>query len=193
MTAFRRAAPEPAARRSLRARLTHGPLGAAIARVDLAGYRVARTRFHGAGTERAVATFSKTGEHAAIWFVLGGVGSALDARRRERWLRGTAAVAVAYLVNTAIKLAIRRPRPAFDDLPPLVTTPTQLSFPSAHAASSFAAAHAFAPLVGPFAAPLRALAATMAASRLYLGVHYPSDIVAGALLGTVVGGLARWR
>jgi membrane-associated phospholipid phosphatase len=177
--------PEPAARRSLRARLASGPLGAAIARADLAGYRFARTHGHAPGTERAIHAFSKTGEHAALWLALGAAGIALDAPRRRRWQKATTGVAVAYALNTAVKLVARRSRPLLDDLPQLIATPTQLSFPSAHASSSFAAARGFAPLIGPGIYPV---AAAMAASRVYLGVHYPSDILAGALLGTLVGG-----
>ena len=70
-----------------------------------------------------------------------------------------------------------------------MATPTGLSFPSSHAASSFAAARAFGALVP--GAPLRVAAVAMGLSRLYLGVHYPSDVAAGALLGTAVGSLGR--
>jgi membrane-associated phospholipid phosphatase len=100
-----------------------------------------------------------------------------------------ATVATAYLLNTAVKLAVRRRRPALDGLPPLTGTPTGLSFPSAHATSSFAAARAYSALAP--AGPLYALAAALALSRLYLGVHYPSDSFAGAVLGTAVGQLGR--
>ena len=89
------------------------------------------------------------------------------------------------MANTAIKLAVRRRRPDLPDLPPLTGTPTGLSFPSAHAASSFAGALAYSRLGLP-AAPLYGLASSLALSRLYLGVHYPSDVLAGALLGTAV-------
>jgi undecaprenyl-diphosphatase len=136
-----------------------------------------------------VRRYSALGEHAAIWLAIGAAGWALDPPRRVRWRRGTVAVAGAYLVNTALKLVVRRRRPELPGLPPLVATPTQLSFPSAHATSSFAAARAFAGLLP--AAPLRALAATLALSRVWLGVHYPSDVLAGAALGTLLGGLGR--
>ncbi|MCW3039087.1 MAG: phosphatase family protein, partial [Solirubrobacterales bacterium] len=118
-------------------------------------------------------------------------GVALDADRREDWLRGLGGVATAYVANTALKQVFRRRRPVFAGLPALISTPTRLSFPSAHASSSFAAAAAFAPLVGPAAVPLRVGAGAMALSRVYLGVHYPTDILAGAALGTAVGTLFK--
>jgi membrane-associated phospholipid phosphatase len=184
-----RPGPEPAARSSLRARLAAGPVGVAIARADVVLFRAARTHGHGAGTERAVARFSKTGEHAAVWLAVGAAGFALDRSRRDRWGRALGGVAAAYAINTVVKQIARRPRPLIEGLPQLIATPTQLSFPSAHAASSFAAARGYAPLLG--GAVVYPVAAAMAASRVYLGVHYPSDIFAGALLGTFVGELSR--
>ena len=133
--------------------------------------------------------YSALGEHAAIWLALGAAGWALDPPRRARWGRATLTVAGAYLANTAIKLVVRRRRPELPGLPALVKTPTQLSFPSAHATSSFAAARAYAGLLP--AAPLYALASTLALSRVWLGVHYPSDVLAGAALGRALGDLGR--
>jgi membrane-associated phospholipid phosphatase len=153
--------------------------------LDLAGLRLARTVAHTPSVERAVGTFSALGQHGACWFALGAAGAALDPARRARWRRGTLAIAGAYGANQAVKLAVRRPRPQLPDLPPLIATPTQLSFPSAHAATSAAAVHAFWHLL-PWI-PLRGTALAMSLSRVYLGVHYPSDIVAGVLLGATIG------
>ena len=185
------AAADPAARSSLRARLRAGPLARAIARVDLVLYRLLRQHGHDAALELPVRRFSSLGEHAAIWLVLGAVGAALDGRRRERWLRGARSVLLAYALNTLLKGIVRRKRPRLEKLPALISTPTSLSFPSAHASSSFAAARAYSTLLP--GGPLYAGAAAMALSRVYLGVHYPSDIAAGALLGTLVGATGRTR
>jgi undecaprenyl-diphosphatase len=90
-------------------------------------------------------------------------------------------------MNQAIKFIVRRHRPELPGLPPVTSVVTQLSFPSAHATTSFAAARAYARLAPAWA--LYAAAAAFAVSRPYLGVHYPSDVLAGALLGTAVAEL----
>ncbi len=147
-----------------------------------------RTRGHARAAERLVAGYSRLGEHAACWLALG-IGGALtgSAQRRGRWLRGTRVVAGAYGLNYGVKLAVRRPRPQLAGLPPLTDVVSGLSLPSAHATTSFAAARAYAGLAP--ASLLYGAAAAFALSRPYLGVHYPSDVILGAALGTVLATL----
>ena len=157
--------------------------------VDLALYKRVRSLAHKPETVRWVRRYSRLGEHGAVWLVVGVGGAAIDGGRRGRWMRATACVGAAYLISTSIKLAIGRKRPIIEDLPHLMATPTGLSFPSSHSTSSFAAAQAYGRLLPR--TPLVAAAGAMAFSRLYLGVHYPSDVAAGAALGTVLGTLGR--
>jgi undecaprenyl-diphosphatase len=157
--------------------------------LDLTLYRRARSLARTPGRVHAVRRFSRLGEHGAVWLALGAAGALLDGSRRRQWVRATACVGTAYLLSTSIKLAIGRRRPVVEDLPHLMATPTGLSFPSSHSTSSFAAARAYGKLLP--SAPLYAAAFAMALSRLYLGVHYPSDVAAGAALGTVLGSAGR--
>jgi decaprenylphosphoryl-5-phosphoribose phosphatase len=157
--------------------------------LDLAVYRRVRSLAHTPQLVRWVRRYSRLGEHGAVWLAMGAAGAALDSARRRRWLRATGVVGAAYAISTTIKVAIGRRRPVVEDLPHLMATPTGLSFPSSHSTSSFAAAQAFGRLVPRV--PLLGAAVAMAFSRLYLGVHYPSDVAAGAALGTVIGSLGR--
>ncbi len=166
-----------------------GGAGAWLNALDLSAYRAIRSLATNEARVTAVRRFSALGEHGALWLGLGATGALLDARRRPRWRRATLTVGAAYVTSTTVKLAIGRRRPVVEDLPALMATPTGLSFPSSHSSSSFAAAQAYSRLVPPGA--LYAVAVPMAMSRLFLGVHYPSDILAGAALGTLLGRLGR--
>lgn len=145
-----------------------------------------RGRGHTTARDRAAARFSALGEHGALWLGIGLLGTCVDARQRRAWLRATATVAGVYGANTAIKLLVRRPRPAIPGLPPLASTPSKLSFPSAHTATACAGTALYSALGVPRAA-LLALAGVTGISRLYLGLHYPSDVLAGAVLGAGIG------
>ncbi len=128
----------------------------------------------------------RLGNNGAVWVGTGLVLAVFDSGNREAWficaLLGPAAIALNYVV----KLVVRRPRPVLEGLPPLGGAPSSLSFPSAHATSSFAVATAMA-RVEPWGALAFVLAFALSVGRPYLGMHYPSDVLAGAVLGVVLG------
>ncbi|MDN0195272.1 phosphatase PAP2 family protein [Streptomyces sp. S.PNR 29] len=150
------------------------------------------TALRACGTDPRVAdaarALSWAGEHGALWLVAGLAGAAVDGERRGAWLRGTALTAGAHLVSMGVKRVVRRPRPAHVE--PLVRTTGRHSFPSSHATSAAAAAVAFGALG---ARPIPPLAAAMCLARVVAGVHYPSDVAAGAALGALTARLGtRW-
>ena len=162
---------------------------AAATRADVALYRfIRRERPRLAPLDRPLRVLTHAGEHAACWYAIGLAGAAVDRRGRDRWRGVMKAIFATQLLNTALKAVFRRKRPALQDLPAVVPVPTSLSFPSAHAATSFCAARGFRALVP---VPLAPVAGAIAFSRVYFGVHYPSDVLVGAGLGALVAGVAR--
>lgn len=147
---------------------------------------VMRTRFHGPALERAMAALGRAGNNGAIWFAIGIVLALIDVGNRREWLHVALLGPVAIVLNYVVKILVRRPRPVLEGLPPLGGAPSSLSFPSAHATSSFAVATA-ATRIAPEAAVLFALAVLLSVGRPYLGMHYPSDVLAGAAFGVAIG------
>lgn len=134
---------------------------------------------------RALArALSHAGEHAGTWLAVAAAGAALDRRRRGQWVRAGGAVLVSHAASVVLKRVARRVRPAHADVVVHVGTPSRWSFPSSHATSTTTAAVVLAPLLGRWTAVLPPL---MAWSRMALGVHYPSDVASGAVLGGLVG------
>jgi membrane-associated phospholipid phosphatase len=155
--------------------------------LDLAVLHAFRTRGHTPSRERAVAAFSRLGEQGMVWFAICGIGALVDRDNRPVYSRAAKTVFGVYALNQAIKFTVRRHRPRLEGLPPLAGTLSGLSYPSAHAATSFAAARMLSSALLPSA--LYSTAGALALSRLYLGLHYPSDVVAGAALGAAVAEL----
>ena len=169
-------------------RRTH-PALAALGAADQAALRLLRTRGHAEPVETVVRALGLAGEYGAIWAGIGTVGASVDPPRRGQWLAAGLSGPLAIGINYAVKVAVGRRRPLIDGHPRLAKAPSELSFPSAHATSSLAAATALG-RVQPRARPyLFALAAAICAGRPYLGMHYPSDVLAGAALGFCIGSL----
>ena len=97
--------------------------------------------------------------------------------------------------NEIIKNLVKRPRPfvTFTDLQIIIPTPSQYSFPSGHTSSSFAAAAVFyRHLPKKLGIPSVVLAGLIGFSRLYVGVHYPTDVLAGVVMGIFLSYLAEF-
>jgi decaprenylphosphoryl-5-phosphoribose phosphatase len=110
----------------------------------------------------------------------------VDGSHREAWVICAVLGPIAIGVNYVVKLLVKRPRPVLEGWPPLGGAPSSLSFPSAHATSSFAVATAMT-RVDSLGALAFVLALALSLGRPYLGMHYPSDVLAGAVLGVVFG------
>jgi membrane-associated phospholipid phosphatase len=158
-----------------------------LAGLDLRLLRLLRTRGHTPAVEAAFINLARSGENGLLWYVIALGGAALGgARRRDAYLLATKIVLATLVANTVVKQTVRRARPVLEEeLPALTPVLSGRSYPSAHSSTSFAGARALS-AAGLPAPPLYALAVAMALSRPYLGVHYPSDIVAGAVLGDAV-------
>ena len=114
-------------------------------------------------------------------------------RRWGTFFLTLSAIVVADMITIAFKYFVDRPRPFVRYAQPkvLVPMPHDASFPSGHSATSFAAATMLSFAFPKFAPVLLILAAAVAYSRVYVGVHYPVDIIGGAALGALVAFLLR--
>jgi len=132
------------------------------------------------------------------WPLFAVIGAACDASCRRRIpttaLTALAAAAWAGLAVTVVKELVDRARPPFADpgLDPIGAVPASASFPSGHSATAFATAVAVGLVYPRLRLPLLALAALVALSRVYLGMHYSTDVLAGTVLGAAIGLATGW-
>jgi membrane-associated phospholipid phosphatase len=163
-----------------------------LGRLDLATYRAV------AGTptpalDEPLRRLSEIATRSKLWFGVAAVMAGFGGQKgRRAALTGIAALAInSAVVNLAGKLSFRRgrPDPSEAGVPDArrIEMPSSPSFPSGHAAAGFAFAEAVAETMPGVAMPLRLLAAVVAYSRVHTGVHYPGDVIAGALIGSSIG------
>lgn len=146
---------------------------------------------HPAVTARPVDTalrlLTRSANHGRLWFAIAAAGALFAGRYRRAAVRGAGALSVtSFLVHTVLKPATRRDRPLIERTPVvrrLSRAPRSTSFPSGHAASAAAFATGAALELPASAAVLAPLAAAVGYSRVRVGVHHVSDVVAGAAFG----------
>ncbi|HZC93930.1 MAG TPA: phosphatase PAP2 family protein [Mycobacterium sp.] len=148
------------------------------------------------GVLTAARALSYFGEHSLGWLAVSAIGALARPARRRSWLVAGVGAFGAHAAAVLIKRLVRRPRPHHPAVAVNVGTPSSLSFPSAHATSTTAAAILLARATG---LPLPVmLVPPMALSRVVLGVHYPSDVATGVAVGAAVAAIAaradgRWH
>ena len=142
-----------------------------------------------------VCGYTHLGDHGLLWIVLTAALLLFPRTRRAGILSALALVLSLLCTNVVLKHLVARPRPWLDvaGLIPLVQEPDPNSFPSGHTSAALAAACAwYHALPRRWMAVLGlVLAVAMGLSRLYVGVHYPSDVLAGAAVGVFCGWAAR--
>lgn len=186
------ATPEPTS-----ARTTAVTVLRELGRVDLAVYR-AIADMPTPTLDRWMRRVSDAANRSRLWLVIAAVMAAAGGGEGRRAVRaGLVAVAVdSAVVNAGFKIAAHRRRPDRDRaaVPAgrQVPMPHSASFPSGHAASGFAFANAVAQTLPVVTAPLRLLASVVGYSRIQTRVHYPGDVVVGAVIGASVGELVGW-
>ena len=132
---------------------------------------------------------TRTADHGELWIILALVLLAIRSQRKYGAAVACGLVLDLVSCNLLLKPLVGRIRPfavnAAVEL--LVKAPLDASFPSGHTAASFAAVFALKAAGSPLWKPALAVAVVIAFSRLYLYVHWPSDVLAGVLLGAAVG------
>lgn len=135
------------------------------------------------------------GNAGILWIVLTVLLLIFPKTRRIGWMSACALLFSLLINNILLKNLVARTRPYYvvEGLIPLIKKPTEFSFPSGHAGSSFASACVlYRRLPKKFGVPILILAVLISFSRLYVGVHYPSDVLAGALTGWICSRLGEW-
>ena len=136
---------------------------------------------------------SAVGDMSMLWHIVGATRAAVDPARLGQAVRLSAALGVeSILVNQGVKRLFKRGRPVFDGTRPhRLRTPSTTSFPSGHASAAFFAAAILSSQDPRRSVLWYGLASTVAVSRPYVHIHHASDMVGGAVIGYVLGRVAR--
>lgn len=148
-------------------------------------------------SDALIPKLSRAANHSRLWLGIAAALAVLGGKPgRRAALRGVTSIGItSFVVNVPLKFAARRRRPEIGVVPEirrLGRVPTSTSFPSGHSASAFAFATAAAQEMPALGVPLIALAGTVGYSRIYTGVHYPGDVVAGAAIGAGIATATRY-
>lgn len=160
-----------------------------LKRVDNTILRWINVNFRNKTFDKIMPIITSAGNLGIIWIII----SVLLMTKKDYRLLGQMML-IALIITTIlgegiIKHIVKRKRPFYgdDDKELLISRPITYSFPSGHTASSFAVATVFIKTDNAASLEIMLLACLIAFSRIYLGVHYPSDVIGGVIIGTLCG------
>ena len=150
-----------------------------------------KNNMHGNIMDKAMVIITSLGNGGAIWIIIAALLMINKKYRKIGFMALCALILSTILGEGILKHVVQRIRPSADIpvINMLITKPLSYSFPSGHTASSFAVAGVMAKYFKKYAAGFLGLASLIAFSRLYLYVHYPTDVLAGIILGLICSGI----
>lgn len=158
-------------------------------KVDNTILRWINVKFRNKTFDKIMPIITSAGNLGIIWIVI----SVLLITKKDYRVLGQT-ILIALVITTIIgegiiKNIVKRKRPFYgdDDKELLISRPITYSFPSGHTASSFAVATVFIKTDNAASLEIMLLACLIAFSRIYLGVHYPSDVIGGGIIGALCG------
>ena len=158
-----------------------------ITQLDFAILNFIQNNLTNSFTDMFMRFFTHLGDYGALWIITAVVMLMFKKTRKAGLCLAVSLVATAVIGNVILKNVFARLRPFIvENFPIIISPPGGYSFPSGHTSSSFAAATSLSLHYKKYAAAFYIVAALIGFSRIYLYVHYPSDVVAGAILGVVV-------
>ncbi len=150
-----------------------------------------KDNMHGTIMDKVMVAITSLGDNGAIWIIIAIILMINKKYRKIGFMALIALLLSTILGEGILKNVVQRIRPSADipaiDL--LIVKPLSYSFPSGHTTSSFAVAGVLAKYFKNYALEIFSLASLIAFSRLYLYVHYPTDVLAGVVLGLICSGI----
>ena len=159
-----------------------------ITQIDFAILDYIQQHLSNSVSDKIMSAITHLGDYGLLWIGLCIVLMAVPRTRKSGFALAIAMIAGLVMCNLLLKNIVARPRPfVINDFPIIIPPPHGYSVPSGHSSNSFIAATVIGMRYKKFAIPSYVLATLIALSRIYLYVHYPSDVITGAVCGIIIG------